>query len=248
MTPTPTFTHFAGQLATAALLGGMIGMERQWHQGMAGLRTNALVATGATAFVCLPALLGGEDGSGPAHMASLLITGIGFLGAGVILREGANVRGLNTAATLWVTASVGALVGSGLPTHAVAVALAIVSINLLMRPLVMLVNDLSARFGSGIPVSYVIEIVCAPAAQQVTRARLMAELTAAKLSLRGLESRDEAAEGDRVTLIATVATHGRGESRIERLVSHFATDPAIPSARWSRGDAAENDPNLHLGS
>jgi putative Mg2+ transporter-C (MgtC) family protein len=245
--PLPDLSAFLAHLGTAVALGAGIGMERQWHQGMAGLRTNSLVATGAAAFVSLPGILG-EDGTGPAHMATFLITGIGFLGAGVIMREGANVRGLNTAATLWVTASVGAFAGSGKPDYALAVAVAIVAINLLMRPLVVLVNRFSGQFGSGTPTSYDISVVCDMPDQKALRARLVSELGKARLSLRGLETRDCDGAPNRVMLMANVATHGGGEARIEHVVSHIAADPLVASARWARADAAENDPKLHLGS
>jgi putative Mg2+ transporter-C (MgtC) family protein len=250
MTPAPAITVFIGHLLTGVVLGGLIGLERQWHQGMAGLRTNALVATGAAAFVSLPIVLG-EDGTGPAHMATFLITGIGFLGAGVIMREGANVRGLNTAATLWVTASVGAFAGSGLPWQALLVALSVIGINVLMRPVMVLVNRVSGALGAGAPVSYDIAILCAAAAQREMRGRLVEGLAHEKLSLRAVESKDASPgeAGERVTLVANVATHGSGgETRIEHLVSHLATDPLVVSARWARSDSAENDPKLHLSS
>lgn len=90
-----------GRLALSVLLGAFIGVERQWHQKMAGLRTNALVALGSCGFVCFSAMVGVGD---PTRVAAQVVTGIGFLGAGVILREGINVHGLNTAATLWCSA------------------------------------------------------------------------------------------------------------------------------------------------
>jgi putative Mg2+ transporter-C (MgtC) family protein len=247
MTPSPDMPAFIGHLATAAALGAMIGAERQWHQRMAGLRTNALVATGAAAFVSLPGILG-EDGNGPAHMATFLITGIGFLGAGVIMRDGANVRGLNTAATLWVTASVGAFAGSGLGLYALVVAFAILVINMLMQPLVLLVNRFSARLGAGTSNEYMVEILCDAAAQKDLRARLVEGLEHDRLSLRGLETKDAGSAAGLVTLEAHVAARGDGEARIERLVSHLATDPLVASASWARRDAAENDPKLHPGS
>jgi putative Mg2+ transporter-C (MgtC) family protein len=247
MTPAPDLPLFVFHLATSSLLGAIIGLERQWHQGMAGLRTNALVATGAAAFVSLPGILG-EEGNGPAHMATFLITGIGFLGAGVIMREGANVRGLNTAATLWVTASVGAFAGSGLIAYAVVVAAAIIGINLLMRPLVALVNRASVRFGAAPPNDYMLEIDCDAAAQRDFRARLIEGLEHDRISLRGLETRAGGVGEDCVTLAATVAARGDGETRIERLVSHLAADPAVSAASWRRADATENDPKLHPGN
>ena len=90
--------EIAARLGSALLLGGLIGFERQWRQRMAGLRTNALVAIGAGGFVIFSASVA-QDTS-PTRMAAQIVSCIGFLGAGVILREGFNVRGLNTAATL----------------------------------------------------------------------------------------------------------------------------------------------------
>ena len=98
------FLHTAIDLVTAFLLGGLIGVERQWRQRTAGLRTNVLVALGAAAFVDL----GGRVAPTNPQVIAYVVSGIGFLGAGVIMKEGAQVRGLNTAATLWSTAAVGA--------------------------------------------------------------------------------------------------------------------------------------------
>ncbi len=82
----------------AFVLGAILGLERQWRQRLAGLRTNTLVATGAALFVMLSALTPGD--SSPTRVAAQVVSGIGFLAGGVILREGTTVRGLNTAATL----------------------------------------------------------------------------------------------------------------------------------------------------
>ena len=87
----------AVRLGVAVLFGGIIGFERQWRQRMAGLRTIALVATGAAGFVVFSMMVSGDDSS--TRVAAQVVSGVGFLGAGVILREGINVTGLNTAAT-----------------------------------------------------------------------------------------------------------------------------------------------------
>src|ERR1700749_4879630 len=111
--------EIAIRLSTALLVGAVIGFERQWRQRMAGLRTNALVAIGAAGFVIFSAIASG--GTNPTGVAAQIVSGIGFLGAGVILREGINVRGLNTAATLWCSAMVGTIAGAGLlPASALA--------------------------------------------------------------------------------------------------------------------------------
>ncbi|MBV8651001.1 MAG: MgtC/SapB family protein, partial [Alphaproteobacteria bacterium] len=94
-----------GRLGLALVLGSAIGFERQWHQKMAGLRTNALVALGASGFVVFSAMVG--PAGDPTRIAAQVVSGIGFLGAGIILRQGINVHGLNTAATLWCSAMVG---------------------------------------------------------------------------------------------------------------------------------------------
>jgi putative Mg2+ transporter-C (MgtC) family protein len=104
--------HFAIRLGLALILGAFIGAERQWRQRMAGLRTNALVAAGAAMFVMLSAVTARPDDS--FRIAGQIVSGIGFLGAGVILRNGLNITGLNTAATLWCSAAIGTLAGYGM--------------------------------------------------------------------------------------------------------------------------------------
>src|SRR5271168_1127178 len=122
----PTNMHLTDAIARLALalaLGSVIGFERQWNQKMAGLRTNALVALGACGFTVFSAMVGQGD---PTRVAAQVVSGIGFLGAGVILREGVNVHGLNTAATLWCSAMVGTFAGGGfLGSSAVAAAFVI---------------------------------------------------------------------------------------------------------------------------
>src|SRR6202049_1625084 len=127
-----------GRLGLALVLGCAIGFERQWHQKMAGLRTNALVALGACGFVVFSFMTGEGD---PTRVASQVVTVIGFLGAGVILREGVNVHGLNTAATLWCSAMVGTFTGGGFWAPSLAAAGFVVATTLLLRPLVRRLNS-----------------------------------------------------------------------------------------------------------
>ncbi|NUR71371.1 MAG: MgtC/SapB family protein [Hamadaea sp.] len=96
------------QIAVAAALGASIGLERELNAQPAGLRTHMLVCLGAGLFTLSGAQLVGTD---PTRIAAQVVTGIGFLGGGAILREGANIRGLTTAASLWVTAAIGTAVG-----------------------------------------------------------------------------------------------------------------------------------------
>jgi putative Mg2+ transporter-C (MgtC) family protein len=129
-----TGIDFSVRLGIAFVLGGAIGIERQWGQTKAVLKTNVLVCIGSAVFVMMSAMTPGD--SSPTRVAAQVVSGIGFLGGGVILREGTSVKGLNTAATLWCAAAVGTLVGSGLLTQAYLSSLAVVAVNLFLRPVV----------------------------------------------------------------------------------------------------------------
>ncbi len=95
-----------GRLAFAAAMGGLIGLERELRGYPAGIRTMALITMGAMLFTDVSQLLGGTD-----RVAAGIVTGIGFLGAGVIFREGYTVRGITTAATIWASAAIGMAIG-----------------------------------------------------------------------------------------------------------------------------------------
>jgi len=98
--------EIVGRLAMAALLGGIIGLERELRGYPAGIRTYALVTLGAALFTDVSQLLGGDD-----RVAAGIVTGIGFLGASVVFREGYSIRGITTAATIWAAAAIGMAIG-----------------------------------------------------------------------------------------------------------------------------------------
>src|SRR3954470_10914156 len=107
-------------LVVAVLLGALIGLERQLRKHPAGFHTNALVALGAAAYVIAGTLIG--DPTGPARVVGQVVTGVGFLCAGLIWHTGATVRGINTAATVWCSCAVGVFAGLGLFAWALTVA------------------------------------------------------------------------------------------------------------------------------
>src|SRR5580693_10584995 len=125
-------------LFIAACLGASIGLERQWRQHLAGLRTNTLVALGAAIFITYARAAG--DNEGATRIAAQVVSGIGFLGAGVIFKEGLNVRGLNTAATLWCSAGVGLIAGEGFALFGLLAALLVIGANTGLRPIVHAIN------------------------------------------------------------------------------------------------------------
>jgi putative Mg2+ transporter-C (MgtC) family protein len=103
-----------GKLLIASVLGGVVGLEREFRNKPAGLRTNMLICLGATLFTVLSQEIAGQFDGDHTRIASQVIPGIGFIGAGAIMREGASVQGLTTAATIFVVASVGMAIGGGL--------------------------------------------------------------------------------------------------------------------------------------
>src|SRR6202161_2919663 len=132
-----SIAEFALRLGVGLGCGALIGIERQWQARRAGLRTNALVATGATLFVLYSVA---ANDSSPTRVASYVVSGVGFLGGGVILREGFNVRGLNTAATLWCSAAVGVMAASGHLVFTLIATGAVIAIHLFGRPLGRLID------------------------------------------------------------------------------------------------------------
>ena len=132
--------EFTLRLLLAVLLGGAIGIERQLRQHEAGLKTNALVATGSAIFVAMSYSFGTAD-----RIVAQIVTGIGFLGAGMIMRDGLHVRGLNTAATLWCSAAIGAFVGAGNLLMSTIAAAVVVATNIVLREVAEAIDRRHAR-------------------------------------------------------------------------------------------------------
>ena len=126
-----TDLDFAFGLIAAMVFGALIGLERQLRRHPAGLHTNALVALGSAAFVMAGIMVG--DPSGPARVAGQVVTGVGFLCAGVIMHQGVTVRGINTAATVWCASAVGVLAGLGLILWSAVVTALIVFANITLH-------------------------------------------------------------------------------------------------------------------
>lgn len=124
-----TLTTFALRLLAAMLAGGFIGLERQRSKKSAGIRTNTLVAMGASMYVLISVSLSGYDGTDPTRIIGQIVTGIGFLGAGVILHHKGSIQGLTTAATVWCSAALGSLAGLGLFYETLICTLAIWLVN-----------------------------------------------------------------------------------------------------------------------
>jgi putative Mg2+ transporter-C (MgtC) family protein len=214
-----------------------IGFERQWRQRLAGLRTNTLVALGAAGFVVFSQLVPQE--MSPTRVAAQVVSGIGFLGAGVIVKEGLNVRGLTTAATLWCSAAAGVLTGRGAVAHAALLAALVVAVNLLLRPLVQLIDrQLALPGGREEAMGYAVTVVCRGGEEARVRAVLLKGLTGAGLLLQGLDSTN-IEDSNRVEVVAALGAQGQANDAIERIVGRLSLDPAVTAARWRQAVTGE---------
>ncbi|MFF2658387.1 MgtC/SapB family protein [Kitasatospora sp. NPDC058032] len=225
---------FLLRLATGVACGALIGVERQWRARMAGLRTNALVAAGATLFVLYSEAVG--DPGSPTRVASYVVSGIGFLGGGVILRDGAGVRGLNTAATLWCSAAVGVLAGSGKLELAALGTLTVLAVHLVLRPAGRLL-DRAPQSGSD-PDSATratIHLACDRKSETHIRALLLQALAASGLAPTGLRAR-RTDSGEITSLRATVAITGQVAPALEQVVTRLSLEPGVRDLHWHLED------------
>lgn len=231
--------HAVVHMLEALVLGAIIGAERQWRQRFAGLRTNALVALGAAGFVTFSQLMPGD--ASPTRVAAQVVSGIGFLGAGVIFREGANVKGLNTAATIWCSAAAGLLAGIGAMVHAALFTALVVAVHVLLRPLV---KALRGRFaagdaaGDGGGAALTLTLHCPEAAMPALRQALAEGLEALPESTL-LRLDGAAQEGGGARIEAEFSARAPAGSAVEQLLLRLAADHPITAARW-RAEAAQD--------
>ncbi|MBN9338668.1 MAG: methyltransferase [Comamonadaceae bacterium SCN 68-20] len=219
-------------LLLAFLLGALIGFERQVRQRTAGLRTNTLVAVGAAVFVDLAVrfhtLYGGSPS--PLQVIAYVVSGIGFLGAGAIMKEGANVSGLNTAATLWGSAAVGCCAGAKLLPEAVLAALFVLAANTLLRPVVNRINrqPVQEEFSEA---TYTVYVICRRARQSEVREQLVEWLEAASYPVRDIDQHPFG-QGDaeiEATLYATAVDGGE----LDQIMARLEAEDGVLQAFWN---------------
>ena len=231
---TLSIAEFALRLGVGLGCGALIGIERQWQARRAGLRTNALVATGATLFVLYSVV---TNDSSPTRVASYVVSGVGFLGGGVILREGFNVHGLNTAATLWCSAAVGVLAASGHLLFTLIATGTIVGIHLLGRPLGRLIErDNGVEEDEDQP--YQLQLICRPRSEKYVRAQIVQHTAGGEFLLRGIHT--GRAGNDSVALTAYLLSDGHAPARLEQLVADLSLQEGVQAVHWYAGE--QDDP------
>lgn len=214
----------------ALIMGTAIGAERQWRQHTAGLRTNALVALGAALFVGLSTLI--DEEASPTRIAAQVVSGLGFLGGGVILREGLNVRGLNTAATLWCSGAVGSLSGAGFPLEALSGTVAVLFVHIGLRPLTRWIDTHTKSF-SDVETIYRLRVESDGDHDAHIRHILMRHINGHdKLILQGLATEDT--DSERTIVFADIYVSERNDRDMEEIVSRVCLEPQVKAVSWQR--------------
>jgi len=214
-------------LFTAFVLGTLIGAERQYRQRTAGLRTNVLVAVGAAAFVDLPMHLAGADGG--VRVIAYVVSGIGFLGAGVIMKQGMDVRGLNTAATLWASAAVGSCAGADMVAQAVALTVFVIAGNTLLRPLVNAINRIPLDERSS-EATYYFKLAVTPEALPDMRDRLVEKLEGAQYPVADVNVVELG--DDLLEIVATLVSTAIDPNELNAVVVDLQRHPGVRHATW----------------
>lgn len=214
-------------LFTAFVLGTLIGAERQYRQRTAGLRTNVLVAVGAAAFVDLAMRLSGNDGA--VRVIAYVVSGIGFLGAGVIMKQGMDVRGLNTAATLWASAAVGSCAGADMVAQAAVLTVFILAGNTLLRPLVNAINRIPLN-EKAIEATYEFKLAVTPEALPDMRDRLVERLERASYPVADVDVVEHG--DDLLEIVATLVSTTIDPKDLDQVVADLERRPGVRHATW----------------
>lgn len=221
--------YFALRILTALILGMAIGLERQFRQHPAGLRTNALVCVGAALFVSLTNLMG--DSGSPTRIASYIVSGVGFLGGGVILREGLNVKGMATAATLWCSAAIGTLSGAGYPLHALIGTLTVLFLHIGMRPIARAI-DARILQAVNVEMSYHLRVLCDEKHEGIIRTILLRHVnTHPGMTIQGIATHDDEQSG-KTAVVADIFSVRRNDKAMEELMSRLNIEPTVTAVRW----------------
>lgn len=220
-------SDFLVRIAVAFLLATLIGLERQYKHRLAGIRTNVLVCVGSFLFVSAGILDTVGDRS---RIVAQVVSGIGFLAGGVILREGFNVRGLNTAATLWGTAAIGILTSLGFLEYAFIGTLVILVAN------VLLVSIARKMFSKGLiqqedGFDYELNISCVSYAAERLRDTLINSSDEMNVVIKSIDSRNVCFE-DKVIISATIMTGGKKDIQVEKFSNMISLQEGILSIGW----------------
>jgi putative Mg2+ transporter-C (MgtC) family protein len=224
----PDFLDSLVSLFAAFVLGTLIGAERQYRQRGGGLRTHVLVCVGAATFVDIGMHLNGNAGA--TQIIAYVVSGVGFLGAGVIMKQGNNVWGLNTAATLWCSAAVGACAGADLAFEAIALTGFVLAGNTLLRPLVNAINRAPIDQGATEAI-YEVRVTTATDHLDEVRELLRDDLEAASYPPQDIDV-IEREQGD-TELVAVLLGSTADPRELDAIVARLKSKPHVDNASWN---------------
>ncbi len=228
-----TIGGFTLRLVIAIVLGFIVGLERQVTKHQAGILTNVIVCVGAFAYSAF-SYIAADDNTDVTRIAAQVVCGIGFLGAGLIIRDGTNIRGLSTAATIWSTAAIGILCTLPNIWFSVIVAVAIVILHLLLHPLSNYIdkrNHYNKEKENRKECTYKITIICADSYETDIRSHLVRTIRdKSGILLHNLESSET--DDKNIKLRAYVTTPQKDNDIVESVLTHIGKDEGIISAGW----------------
>jgi putative Mg2+ transporter-C (MgtC) family protein len=221
---------FTLNVGAALVMGVAIGLERQFRQHAAGLRTNALVCVGAAMFVSLTPLMGDRDS--PTRIASYIVSGIGFLGGGVILREGLTVKGMSTAATLWCSAGVGALAGAGFPLHALIGTAIILAVHLSLRPVAFWI-DSRLHTATNVETAYRLRVVCEQKDEALVRNIMLRHVNSrSNMTVQGISTHEE--QTGYGIVVADIYSLQRQDRELQEIMTRLNIEPSVKAVHWEK--------------
>lgn len=212
----------------AFLFGSVIGLERQVRQRTAGLRTNTLVAVGAAVFVDLAMRLDGAGGA--TRVVAYVVSGVGFLGAGAIMKEGINVTGLNTAATLWGSAAVGACAGASLVVEAALATCFVLASNTLLRPVVNHINRRPVSEAAA-EATYHVYAMCKQGDRAEVHEALLELLESAQYPVRSVQKRQFGLTDTEIEAVLYATSVDADE--LDAVVQRIEQLPGVLQAYWN---------------
>ena len=214
--------EFVINLLISITAGIIVGLERQWQQKLAGIRTTALVSFGSCMFVTLSTFMAGADSS-PSRIAAQVVSGIGFLAGGVIIRDGFSVSGINTAATLWCSAAIGSMIGAGYPVQGIIAAIMLMFMNIVLRSLSHKVDDFRSD-----SIHYYVSVMCAQEDEIKVRTKILHALNTLSLTFNQITC--GTVKDGRVDILIDLemnANESATQIRIKSLIEKLLTERRI---------------------
>lgn len=227
-------TDYMFRIGCAFLMGALIGLERQFRQHNAGLRTNILVALASAAFTVLSVTMTTDSGD-PSRVAAQIVSGIGFLGGGLILKEGFTVRGLNTAATIWCSAACGTLSGVAMYKEGFVLVVFVLLTHCLLRPLCKYIVKCTTKV-----YHYTIRVECQRSASDMIQSIIMDTLAFNKeVKMNSMFYKGDGEKN--VMVCCDIQILGEHNVLLDLVVSRLRSRPEVSSAGWDRRETPQED-------